>query len=333
MDINFLEILYYITSIIASSGILYNFFKNFEVSIRYEIIFLNILQRRIYKLYFFIKYIIINILGISTLFVIGCTEKITYIIMIDFIIYMIVLCFYDFPYLFYQKIGKLVYYMKDKNLIIFFYTHMRLDKKKLIILFKIGISLIAAFFSYIFLKIFEYMFVFFQVSFLIYFFDKYIKKYNILKFKKFFKYSKNYNKDECIKVASPMFIFLLGTKLLIFYGNDVLLNYKINVSKFNMQNMKNFLYKIEIIFKNQELYIIIFLLIISIFLAYYSTYNEFNIKSLLWYENKSWEILHITVDNYALCVHDNLNMMIKLDTIKTDYYCIVINGTYQFYKK
>lgn len=213
--------------------------------------------------------------------------------------YILILYFYNFPDLLYQKVRKLA-------------AH----RKKVTILCKVCISIIATFLSYVFLRIFKYKFVIFQVIIFITFYYEYITKYSTLKLKKVF------NND----LVSPFIVFVLlfsSIKLLVFYTKDAFkvafYEFVISATELNIEIVQ----KLWVIFKNEELSII-GILILSISLACYSTYNQFNFKAILWHENESWEILHITMDNHALCSHNNLKMMIKTDTIKTDYYCLEI---------
>lgn len=307
MDIIFLEILYYIMSIVASLGIIYNFLKNIVVSIGYEFVFLNAFQRVICKLYYFIKNLISSIIGIGFIVFAG-GGSVKCIMLLDFIMYILILYFYNFPDFFYQKVSKFV-------------AHRR----KTTILCKVCISIIATFLSYVFLSIFKYKFVIFQVIVFITFYSKYITKYSAPKLKKVF------NND----FVSPFIMFVLlfsSVKLLVFYTKNAFkvafYEFVINATELNIEIVQ----KLWGIFKNEELSVI-GILILSISLACYGTYNQFNFKAILWHENKSWEILHITMDNHALCSLNNLKMMIKTDTIKTDYYCLAINGTYQFFEK
>ena len=88
MDIDFLEVLYYVMSIVASSTILFSLFKNIGVSIGCEIIFLNALQRKICKLCYLIKRTICIIISACMFVVIGGTYKEIYSMAVDFVVYI-----------------------------------------------------------------------------------------------------------------------------------------------------------------------------------------------------------------------------------------------------
>lgn len=119
-------------------------------------------------------------------------------------------------------------------------------------------------------------------------------------------------------------------KLLVFYGNNAFVNFEININELNIQKC---IYDLWIIIKNGKPYVIVCIIFLSILSAYCDIYVQFNIEAYIWFENKSWKILYTTTDGYAVCVFDNFIMMVKTDEIKTNYYCIATNGTYQFYKK
>lgn len=234
MNIKFLEVLYYVTSIIVSLGILYSFFKKIGVSIGYEIIFLNVFQRKIYKLYFLIKRTIWLAIAIYMIIIFvnvykGEVYKGICIATIDFIIY--ILCFYCWGYLDFSEFSDfpkfntlndlcdIFDFHKIKNCYnfkeFFHFIYQKISKmicstqfkesilflqKKGIFLLKVGICLMATCFSYILLKMFEYKFVIFQVLILIGSFSE-LKNNAIQKFKIFF--TNNINKCAYIKISSP----------------------------------------------------------------------------------------------------------------------------------
>lgn len=306
MNINFLEVLYYIMSIIASSGIFYALFKFIGVSDGYEIIFLNPFQRKICKLLFFIQLIIVFILLFGIMFIVGRIAENSYknsfiinpfVCHMDFALYLITLfCCYDFSDQVYEKIG------------IIFKSH----GKKATFLLKVGICIIATFFSYIFFRIFEYKFFIFQVICLIIFvcagYDKKIiklKKSTAKQAKTEIRGNKYFRTTLPLLIVFAVFVFI---KFLVIYENDISLNSIANVSEINTQEIQKSLYNY---LESKKLQIIC-LLFVSIVSAVYTTHNRFNIKAILWNENKPWKILHITTDDYAMCALDNFIMSITL---------------------
>lgn len=368
MDIDFLEVLYYTMSIVASSTILYGFLKNIGVSIGYEIIFLNVLQRRICKLYYLIKRTICIIISACMFVVIGGAYKEIYIMIVDSMVYIFSLHFFgfldfseffdlcksakslgfpsfhglfdifdfrdvqdlhsfkDFRDLLHQKIIKIIDWLQLKEYISFL-------KKYLIYVLKVVVCLVAAYFSYILLRKFEYKFIIFQVLILVGSYSQ-LNSSAIQKFKIFF--ADDVNKYAYIKLNFPYalnFIAILLLKAFIFYDNNAFSNFTINVRELNAQNMHKWMYNVWISFKNERFYVIVCILFLSILLAYCEMHIRFNIEAYLWYENKSWKILYTTADDCAICAVDNFIIMIKTDIIKTNYYCVAVNGTYRFYEK
>lgn len=126
---------------------------------------------------------------------------------------------------------------------------------------------------------------------------------------------------------------MLFLKAFIFYDNSAFSSFTIDVHELNAQSMQKWMYNVWMSFKNERSYVIVCIIFLSILLAYCEMRIRFNIEAYLWYENKSWKILYTTTDDYAICAVDNFIMMIKTDNIKTNYYCIANNGTYQFYEK
>lgn len=310
MNLRILEGLYYLVTIIVSVGFLRNLFNTLAISSSLEIIFCSKPQRFVLKIWFFIRYFFLYTCACILVIYGAISNKFGFSV-IDFSTYFLIIYFCDeahFSLFKNSALLKLYFNLskKEKGL-----------KELLFILLSILLTILTYYIGEIIDK--KYLFIFQLISLFAFF--VFCNKERNIKIN-----GKNFKFDfiSITVFSTPLFI-----KILLFFNENSVLYSKLSqINKIELSDIANYVDKV---YNNRDsLNIIIAILLLSILVAIFCVKRDINLSAYLIYKNRTWEIINITVDKYAICYCDNYILTIKIDTIKDNYFCEHNEGCFYF---
>lgn len=307
MNLRILEGLYYLVTIIVSVGFLRNLFNTLAISSSLEIIFCSKPQRFLLKIWFFIRYCF-SYTCLCILVIYGVNLSKFRFSLLDYLTYFLIIDFCDEVHfsLFKNSSLKKLYFNLSKK-----------EKESLFALLSILLTILTYYIGEIIDK--KYLFIFQLISLFAFFI--FCNKKRSIKIN-----GKNFKFDFIIITGflTPLFI-----KILLFFNKNSVLYFKLSqINKIELSDIANYVDKV---YNNRDsLNIIIAILLLSILVAIFYVKRVINLPAYLIYKNRTWEIINITVDKYAICYCDKYILTIKIDNIKDNYFCEYNEGCFYF---
>lgn len=331
MDI--LECMYYITSIAVSFFAIYSTCTGLKIVTRSEIIFLNSIQKLLLKHFMFFRFVLsyMVVYASSLMFKLVSDNFILY----DFVFYFIVLISCDFSkYL--KSLGSLNYvlykcskkYLHLKNKQLLFKISSWKTALYMQIICKCFLSVLLSIVSHVMLVVFKAKFILFQMVIFL-FVWLYIDKKQIYS-SKCRKYLKDY---EAFKWKVNYIILYVYEQFMIIklIAYKICLNITITYENVLQINYKELIY--STVQDKQNGKIFLFILFFSLIEAFIYSYRIFDIHAYLKCYGKMWQIISVSKNDYLLCTCNNAELMIKVENVKDDFFCLVLESNFYFYEK